>query len=47
MLNTEKRTFPFSKIEGKLKIHICVDQINELVHKKDLISEKNIIDIYD
>ena len=47
ILNTEKETSPFSKIEGKLKVYLGVDQINDLIHKNDLISEKDIIDIYD
>jgi len=40
MLNTEKDTSLFSKIEAKLKVHLWIDQINDLVHKNDLISEK-------
>ena len=47
ILNTEKETSPFSKFEGKLKVYLGDDQINDLIHKNDLISEKDIIDIYD
>ena len=47
MSNTEKDITSFSKIEGKLKVYLGVNQINDLIHKNDLISEKDIIDIYD
>ena len=47
MSNTEKDITSFSKIDGKIKVHLWIDQINDLVHKNDLISEKDIIDILD
>ena len=41
MLNTEKNTSPFSKIESKSMVHLWVDQINDLIHKNNFYRNYN------